>query len=155
MEPFLRTVPLTTTTQQPSTKHTMATATEHRERAHNPIFVSNRLPFTIKKEDGLIQQELSNGDLVTALAGLVKSSNIQWFGAPGIKVQNGEEKRRVGDKLKETNATAVFLEDTLAHEHYNVFSSACELLFLGSWIAADVCRFDPLADSALPIRNEL
>ncbi|BCR89852.1 trehalose-6-phosphate synthase [Aspergillus chevalieri] len=102
----------------------MATATEHRERAHNLIFVSNRLPFTIKKEDGLIQQELSNGDLVTALAGLVKSSNIQWFGAPGIKVQNGEEKRRVGDKLKETNATAVFLEDTLAHEHYNVFSNS-------------------------------
>lgn len=123
MEPFFlseRTVPLTSFHQ-----HTMATVTEHRERAHNLIFVSNCLPFTIKKGDGIIQQELSNGDLVTALTGLVKSSNIRWLGAPGIKVRDGEEKRRVSDKLKETNAMAVFLEDTLAHEYYNLFSSAC------------------------------
>jgi trehalose 6-phosphate synthase len=101
----------------------MATAAEHRERAHNLIFVSNRLPFTIRKDNG-IQQELSNGDLVTALAGLVKSSNIQWFGVPGVKVRDEEEKKRVGDKLKETNATAVFVEDTLAYEHYDVFSNS-------------------------------
>lgn len=133
----------------------MTTVTEHRERAHNLIFVSNRLPFTIKEGDGIIQQELSNGDLVTALAGLVKSSNIRWLGAPGIGVRDGGEEKRVSDKLKETNATAVLLDDTLAHEYYNLFSSACVNLVFCDWVVIDVCRFDSLADPALSIRSGL
>lgn len=133
----------------------MATVTEHREQAHNLIFVSNRLPFTVKEGNGIIQQELSNGDLVTALAGLVRSSNIRWLGAPGIRVRDGEEEKKVSDKLKETNATAVFLDDTLAHEYYNLFSSACVDSVFCDWVVTDVCRFDYLANPALSIRSGL
>lgn len=52
------------------------------------IVVSNRLPLTVKKEDGVPESKWklinSSGGLVSALNGLRKEYDFLWIGWPGI-----------------------------------------------------------------------
>lgn len=89
----------------------------------NLIIVSNRLPLSVKRVDGSFQSSLSSGGLVTSLAGLTKSTQFQWFGWPGLEVRDLGDREEVSQTLEAHNAIPIFLDSTLAHEHYNGFSS--------------------------------
>ncbi|KAJ6024882.1 hypothetical protein N7540_005679 [Penicillium herquei] len=89
----------------------------------NLIIVSNRLPLSVKRVDGSFQSSISSGGLVTALSGLTKSTQFRWFGWPGLEVKDNEDRKDVCQSLAEHNASPVFLDSDLAHEHYNGFSN--------------------------------
>ncbi|OJJ50690.1 hypothetical protein ASPZODRAFT_11548 [Penicilliopsis zonata CBS 506.65] len=89
----------------------------------NLIIVSNRLPLSVKRVDNAYTSSLSSGGLVTSLSGLTKSTQFRWFGWPGIQVQDEEERGKVLDSLAQHGAVAIFLDEELAHSHYNGFSN--------------------------------
>ncbi|CAI7601565.1 unnamed protein product [Penicillium bialowiezense] len=89
----------------------------------NLIIVSNRLPLSVKRVNGSFQSSISSGGLVTSLAGLTKSTQFQWFGWPGIEVRDPGDRDEVSESLAAHNAIPIFLDSTLAHEHYNGFSN--------------------------------
>lgn len=93
------------------------------DEKQNLIIVSNRLPLSVKRVDGVFQSSISSGGLVTSLAGLTKSTKFQWFGWPGIEVRDPGDREEVSESLAVHNAIPIFLDSTLAHEHYNGFSS--------------------------------
>lgn len=93
------------------------------ESRQNLIIVSNRLPLSIKRVNGAYQSSISSGGLVTALSGLTKSTRFRWFGWPGIEVKDSKEREEIVESLDEHDATPIFLDKGLAHEHYNMFSS--------------------------------
>ena len=94
------------------------------------IIVSNRLPLSVKRQDGTFKSSLSSGDLVTSLSGLTKSTSFNWFGWPGIEVNDPKDREEVSKSLAEHNATSIFLDNELANAHYNKFSSAFALFAL-------------------------
>ncbi|KAL4900098.1 hypothetical protein BDW74DRAFT_103578 [Aspergillus multicolor] len=87
------------------------------------IIVSNRLPLSLKKLDGKYESSLSSGGLVTALSGVSKSTNVRWFGWPGSNIEDPEERKTANEALWENGAVGIFLDEKLAHSHYNVFSN--------------------------------
>lgn len=96
---------------------------ESADTKRNLIIVSNRLPVSVKRVDGAYQSSISSGGLVTALSGLTKSTQFRWFGWPGIEVKEPQDRVEVVKSLEEHNATPIFLDSDLSHEHYNGFSS--------------------------------
>lgn len=90
----------------------------------NLIVVSNRLPLSLKKVDGGYESSLSSGGLVTSLSGLTKTTTFSWFGWPGIDVTDEKEQGQIRQSLDEHNAVPIFLDNELANNHYNNFSSA-------------------------------
>ncbi|KAJ5152666.1 uncharacterized protein N7482_009144 [Penicillium canariense] len=93
------------------------------EGKHNLIIVSNRLPLSIKRVDGTYESSISSGGLVTALSGLTKSTQFRWLGWPGIEVKSNKDREEVSRTLNEHDATPIFLDSGLAHEHYNMFAN--------------------------------
>lgn len=89
------------------------------------LVVSNRIPVTIKRLDnGSYDYSMSSGGLVTALQGLKKTTEFQWYGWPGLEIPE-DEQTKVNDELKSKfNCTAIFLSDTIADLHYNGFSNS-------------------------------
>ncbi|KAJ5085008.1 Alpha-trehalose-phosphate synthase subunit [Penicillium argentinense] len=87
------------------------------------IIVSNRLPLSIKRVDGVFESSISSGGLVTSLSGLCKPTQFQWFGWPGMEVKNSKDREDVSRSLSEYHAVPIFLDSDLAHEHYNGFSN--------------------------------
>jgi trehalose 6-phosphate synthase len=93
----------------------------------NLIIVSNRLPLSVKRsEDGSYQANLSSGGLVTSLSGLTKTACFRWFGWPGMSPKQNTEEDEVRRSMAAHNAIPIFLDEDLAHEHYNGFSSRCK-----------------------------
>lgn len=74
-------------------------------------------------EDGTFKSSVSSGGLVTSLSGLTKSTKFTWFGWPGIEVNDPTDREEVSKSLAEHNAVGVFLDNKLANQHYNNFSS--------------------------------
>lgn len=96
------------------------------EPTRNLIVVSNRLPLSVKRgEDGSYHSSISSGGLVTSLSGLTKTTEFRWFGWPGMRPKASEEQEEVRRSLASHNAIPVFLDEELAHKHYNGFSSMC------------------------------
>lgn len=61
---------------------------------------------------------------MTSLSGLSKSTtSFRWFGWPGLHVGGDKDREEVKKSLGEHNAVPVFLDEALANEHYNGFSS--------------------------------
>jgi trehalose 6-phosphate synthase len=88
------------------------------------VIVSNRLPLSLKKTDGgSYESSLSSGGLVTALSGISSSTNVRWFGWPGTNIENEEERKTAQAALEDKDAVGIFLDEELAHKHYNEFSS--------------------------------
>ncbi|KAL2836465.1 glycosyl transferase [Aspergillus pseudoustus] len=88
------------------------------------IIVSNRLPLSLKKTDsGSYESSLSSGGLVTALSGISSSTNVRWFGWPGTNVEDEEERKTAQKALNDKDAVGIFLDEKLAHAHYNEFSN--------------------------------
>lgn len=94
------------------------------EKKRGLIIVSNRLPLSVKEENGSYKSSLSSGGLVTALSSLTKSTNFRWFGWPGKAIEDPEEQKKVSDALAENSAMGIFLDEQLAHDHYNNFSNS-------------------------------
>ncbi|KAL1983280.1 hypothetical protein VTN96DRAFT_302 [Rasamsonia emersonii] len=91
----------------------------------NLIVVSNRLPLSVKRaEDGSYQSSLSSGGLVTSLSGLTKTTSFRWFGWPGLNPKEPAEKEEVRRSLEAHDAIPIFLDEDLAHDHYNGFSNS-------------------------------
>lgn len=88
---------------------------------HRLIIASNRLPLSIDKSDGNYRATSSSGGLVTALRGL-STSNYLWLGWPGMEIGEAE-REKVDAVLEKENASAVYLSDKTAQNHYNGFSS--------------------------------
>jgi trehalose 6-phosphate synthase len=90
---------------------------------HRLIIASNRLPISIKQNEGSYEAVPSSGGLVSALRGLSTASYL-WLGWPGMEVDEND-REKVNTALAKENAAAVYLDDDLAQKHYNGFSSAC------------------------------
>ncbi|KAJ5773687.1 hypothetical protein N7457_008583 [Penicillium paradoxum] len=89
----------------------------------NLLIVSNRLPLSVKRVNGAFESSISSGGLVTSLSGLTKSTQFQWFGWPGLEVRDPKDREDVQKSLEAHNAIPIFLDSTLADEHYNGFSN--------------------------------
>lgn len=118
----------------------------------NLIIVSNRLPLSVKRVNGSFQSSISSGGLVTSLAGLTKSTQFQWFGWPGIEVRDPGDRDEVSESLAAHNAIPIFLDSTLAHEHYNGFSSKYCIPIQRHIL---ILRPNPLAHSPLSVGSNL
>lgn len=89
------------------------------------MLVSNRLPITIKKTDepGKFDTSMSSGGLVSGLSGMTKTTTFQWYGWPGIEVDDKQLPAFKKQLLDDYNAVPVMLADDLADKHYNGMSS--------------------------------
>lgn len=94
------------------------------------LIVSNRLPLSVKRLNDSFEYSPSSGGLVTSLSGLTKSTSFRWFGWPGIEVKDFKDREEVQRNLSENNAVGIFLDSSLADEHYNKFSSKCAYIHL-------------------------
>jgi trehalose 6-phosphate synthase len=72
------------------------------------IIVSNRLPLSVKQNNGIYEATPSSGGLVSALRGL-QAADYLWLGWPGIEV-NGSDRENVDASLAKENAAAVWLD---------------------------------------------
>ena len=104
---------------QKSSKDTMT----NNDASEKPrlIIASNRLPLSITENDGKYQATASSGGLVSALRGIGAASYL-WLGWPGMEIKE-EDRDPVNIALAKENAAAVYLDDQLAQNHYNGFSS--------------------------------
>ncbi len=90
------------------------------------IFVSNRLPVTVSKEDDELQYSKSIGGLATGLKSYHESSNGLWAGWPGVSEEgtSDKEKESIGETLEESyNCLPVFLSNEEIDRYYYGFSN--------------------------------
>ncbi|MCW3077191.1 MAG: bifunctional alpha,alpha-trehalose-phosphate synthase (UDP-forming)/trehalose-phosphatase, partial [Bacteroidetes bacterium] len=87
------------------------------------LIVSNRLPFSIKKQDGKFEVFPSSGGLVSAIQSLPKENNITWIGAADFNKEDWEEFKTEKREL-EFGIVPVFLEKEMESLYYNGFSNS-------------------------------
>jgi len=88
------------------------------------IFVSNRLPVTVKRNGGNLEYQKSIGGLATGLKSYHEQSDSIWVGWPGISEENilDKEKEHIQKELRrEYKCLPVFLSDIEIDEYYNEF----------------------------------
>ncbi len=88
------------------------------------IIVSNRLPITVRKEDGVLKFSESSGGLATAMSSLEVSDTV-WIGWPGIdpKELTPVEKRMVTRTLRKKNCYPVYLPQELIELFYEGYAN--------------------------------
>jgi trehalose 6-phosphate synthase len=92
---------------------------------------------------------MSSGGLVSALQGLSKSMEFQWFGWPGTEIHRNDREMVRQELSTRFNAVPIFLPKETAERHYNGFSSKSVPSTLGVPCGlADELRFCPLATAA-------
>lgn len=89
-------------------------------RAPRLIVVSNRLPVTLAKVDGVWSSRVSSGGLVSALAGVQSKIPFVWVGWTGVEVSSTEQES-LRESLAAENCFPVFLSDLDAKLYYNGF----------------------------------
>jgi trehalose 6-phosphate synthase/phosphatase len=89
------------------------------------IIVSNRLPVSVKKENGQLTFYPSVGGLATGLSSYVKDKKNVWIGWPGIPSDDLSEsdKQRITTELASHNCAPVFLTQRQLDDFYNGFSN--------------------------------
>ena len=89
------------------------------------IIVSNRLPISVRKEDGQLIFYPSLGGLATGLSSYVDNRRNNWIGWPGIASDglSQTEKQTIVDELAKHNCTPVFLTKKQIDEFYNGYSN--------------------------------
>ena len=95
----------------------------HSSGLNQLIVVSNRLPMTIKYENGKFKYTMSSGGLVSALSGLAKEMTFKWIGWTGIEIPK-DQQATVIKELEEFNCVPVFMPDDTAELFYNGFSNS-------------------------------
>jgi trehalose 6-phosphate synthase/phosphatase len=89
------------------------------------IIVSNRLPVSVKKEDGVLSFPASVGGLATGLSSYVNRRRNRWIGWPGIasdELSGGDEEKIVAE-LSKHHCTPVFLSRRQIDDFYNGYSN--------------------------------
>jgi len=87
--------------------------------------VANRLPVNITQtEDGEFQYTMAAGGLVSALRGMSKSMEFQWFGWPGAEIHRNDREMVRQELASRFNAVPIFLPKESAERHYNGFSNS-------------------------------
>ena len=98
--------------------------TTNRDTEGRLLVVANRLPVNITQtEDGDLDYAMATGGLVSALQGLSKSMDFQWFGWPGTEIHRNDRdivRQQLATRFK---AVPIFLSERIAEMHYNGFSS--------------------------------
>jgi trehalose 6-phosphate synthase/phosphatase len=89
------------------------------------IIVSNRLPVSVKKEDGKLSFQPSLGGLATGLASYVSKRNNRWIGWPGIPSDDltEQDRQEIVTELATHNCSPVFLTKKQIDEFYNGYSN--------------------------------
>jgi len=89
------------------------------------IIVSNRLPVSVKKENGSLTFYPSVGGLATGLASYVKDRKNKWIGWPGIASDEltDRDKQEIVTELAKHNCSPVFLTKHQIDEFYNGYSN--------------------------------
>ncbi|HCX64711.1 MAG TPA: bifunctional alpha,alpha-trehalose-phosphate synthase (UDP-forming)/trehalose-phosphatase, partial [Eubacteriaceae bacterium] len=88
------------------------------------IFVSNRLPVTIKKSETGFEYEKSIGGLATGLSGFHEKSNSVWVGWPGITLEESTEEdvHQITNTLQdEYKCLPVFMSEKDINQFYYGF----------------------------------
>ena len=89
------------------------------------VIVANRLPITVKKnEEGSYDLIPSAGGLVTGLSGMMKTTEFQWYGWPGLDVPPEDVEEIQRRCREEHKAIPVFMSEELSDRHYNGFSNS-------------------------------
>ncbi len=90
------------------------------------IIVSNRLPISVKKEDGKLVFFRSVGGLATGLSGYTKDRKNQWIGWPGIANNEltTDEQSSIVEELAKHNCRPVFLSQRQIDDFYNGYSNS-------------------------------
>ncbi|KAJ5604802.1 Alpha-alpha-trehalose-phosphate synthase (UDP-forming) [Penicillium lagena] len=89
------------------------------------FIVANRLPVSITQtEDGEFKYTMASGGLVSALQGLSKSMEFQWFGWPGTEIHRNDREMVRQELATRFHAVPVFLPKETAERHYNGFSNS-------------------------------
>jgi trehalose 6-phosphate synthase/phosphatase len=90
------------------------------------LIVSNRLPVSVKKENGELSFYPSVGGLATGLASYVKNRKNKWIGWPGIASDDltDKDKQRIVAELAHHNCSPVFLTKKQIQDYYNGYSNA-------------------------------
>ena len=90
------------------------------------IIVSNRLPFTVKKDDdGRLEFHQSAGGPATGLSSYVADSRNKWIGWPGIASDelSAGDRETVVNELAKRNCYPIFLNRRQIEEFYNSYSN--------------------------------
>lgn len=90
------------------------------------LIVSNRLPVTVKRVDGILTYETSMGGLASGLSGYVNGHNNIWIGWPGIASDGltETEKKAIKHELAKHSCKAVFLTQKQIDEFYVGYSNS-------------------------------
>ncbi|MDB5170943.1 MAG: hypothetical protein JWO35_637 [Candidatus Saccharibacteria bacterium] len=90
------------------------------------IIVSNRLPVSVKKEDGELVFSASLGGLATGLSSYVSDGKSIWVGWPGIASEELTEvdKQNITLELAKQQCAPVFLTRKQIEEFYNGYSNS-------------------------------
>lgn len=90
------------------------------------IIVSNRLPVSAKKKDGVLELVPSDGGLATGLGSYALDKKNKWIGWPGIPSEDLTEadKREIEKKLLKYNCYPVFLTQKQLSLYYNGYSNS-------------------------------
>jgi trehalose 6-phosphate synthase/phosphatase len=74
------------------------------------VIVANRLPVTVRIDDGGVALSPSSGGLATGLGGVHARSGGMWIGWPGVSGLSADAARQVEARLDEIGAAAVPLD---------------------------------------------
>lgn len=90
------------------------------------IIVSNRLPVSVKRDNGQLIFYPSLGGLATGLSSYANDSKNQWIGWPGIASDDlsEEDRQQIVHELSKHNCTPVFLSRKQIEEFYNGYSNS-------------------------------
>jgi trehalose 6-phosphate synthase/phosphatase len=90
------------------------------------IIVSNRLPVSVKKENGQLEFYPSVGGLATGLSSYIKDSRSKWIGWPGIASDDltPADREKIVDELARHNCRPVFLTRNEIENFYNGYSNS-------------------------------
>lgn len=90
------------------------------------IIVSNRLPVSVKKENGQLKFFPSVGGLATGLASYTSDKKNIWIGWPGIASDelNDTDKQLIVKELARHNCSPVWLSQRQIKDYYNGYSNS-------------------------------
>lgn len=89
------------------------------------VIVSNRLPVSVKKENGVLEFFPSVGGLATGLSSYVDDKRSMWIGWPGIASEHLTESDRtkIIEELAKHNCSPVFLTQKQIDDFYSGYSN--------------------------------
>jgi trehalose 6-phosphate synthase/phosphatase len=90
------------------------------------IIVSNRLPVSVKKEDGKLVFSQSTGGVATGLASYANNPNNRWIGWPGIPTDEltAADRKEISRELARHNCIPIFMSKKQIDDFYNGYSNS-------------------------------